>query len=57
MSLHPHSSWFDWLPEVLTGIRMIAARVYSLAQFFVVYKQETLIFAGPIAVDMIFPHS
>ena len=36
---------------------MIAARVHGLTQFFVVYKQETLIPARPMAVDMIFPHA
>ena len=56
-SFHLYSSWFDWLPEVLIALRMIEARVHGLTQFFVVYKQETLIPARPMAVDMIFPHA
>ena len=36
---------------------MIAARVHSLTLLFVVYKQETLIPARTMAVDMILPHS
>ena len=36
---------------------MIAARAYGLRSFLVVYKQEALIPASPMNVDMIFPHS
>ena len=36
---------------------MIGARAYSLTLLFVVYKQEALILAGPMAVDMILLHS
>ena len=56
-SLHLSSSWFDWLPEVLTGLYMIAGRAHGLMPFFVVYKQEALIPARPMAVDMILRHS
>ena len=36
---------------------MIAAKVHSLTPFFVVYKQEALILARSMAVDMIFFYS
>ena len=56
-SLHPSLSWFDWLPEVLTGLCIIAARAHGLTPFFVVYMKGTLILARLVAVDMIFSHS
>ena len=36
---------------------MIAARAQSLTPFFIVYKQEALLPATTMAVDMIFTHS
>ena len=36
---------------------MIVARAHSLIPFFVVYMQEVLILASPMAIDMILPHS
>ena len=36
---------------------MIAARAYGLTSFVVVYKQEALIPARPMAVDVILLHS
>ena len=36
---------------------MIIDRAHGLTLFFMVYKQEALIPAKPIAVDIILPHS
>ena len=35
---------------------MVATKAHGLTPFFMVYKQEALIPARPMAVDMIFPH-
>ena len=37
-AMYPDTSWFDWLPEVLMGLRMVATKSHGLSPFLVVYK-------------------
>ena len=45
------------LPKVLAGLHIIAASAHSLIPFFVVYKQEAMIPAMPMTIDMILLYS
>ncbi len=37
-AMYPETSWFDWLPEVLMGLRMVATKSHGLSPFMVTYK-------------------
>ena len=43
MSMHPGSFWWDWLPEVLTGLRMCVSRSHGHSPFFFLYKQDPVV--------------
>lgn len=56
-ALHPGTTWWDWLPEVLSGLRMLTARSHGHAPFFVVYKQDPIFPGRPLVLDDRFPLS
>ena len=43
MGMHPGSSWWDWLPEVLTWLRMYGSRPHGHSLFFLLYKQDPVV--------------
>lgn len=46
-SLYPDSSWYDWLPEVLMGLRMVCTRAHGYSPFMVTYKQDPFVPGRP----------
>ena len=56
-ALHPGTTWWDWLPEVLAGLRMLVARSHGHSPFFVTYKQDPLMPGRPLVADKRFPIS
>ena len=56
-ALHPSSTWWDWLPEVLAGLRMLASRSHGYTPFHVLYKQDPYVPGRPLEVDPRFPLS
>lgn len=47
--------WFDWLPEVLMGLRMLSTRAHGHSPFVITYKQDPLVPGRPMEVDPRFP--
>ena len=47
-AMYPDTSWYDWLPEVLMGLRMVATKSHGLSPFLITYKQEPFIPGRPL---------
>ena len=54
---HPTSTWWDWLSEVLAGLRMLAKRAHGYSPFYVVFKQSPIIPGRPLEIEGKFPLS
>ena len=55
--MHKGTVWKDWVPEILCGLRMVAARSHGYTPFFVAYKQLPLLPGRPMLVDPRMPLS
>ena len=49
--LHPGTSWFDWIPDVLCGLRMLVAKSHGYSPYFLVYKQSPILPGRPMEVS------
>ena len=49
--MRPGSFWWDWLPEVLTGLKMTICRAHGHAPFFLLYKEDPFIVGRPPQPD------
>ena len=38
----PATDWFDWLPEILIGLRMTTTRSHGLTPYFIMHKQDPI---------------
>ena len=39
---HPATDWFDWLPEILMGLRMTTTCSHGLTPYFIMFKQNPI---------------
>ena len=55
VSTRPGTFWWDWLPEVLMGLRMTVCRSHGHTPFFLLHKQDPFVAARPLEVDARYP--